>query len=230
MTRLGFIGLGLVVCVGAVCGAFAESGDKNLTPAVGEYTFVTTQTSAEDRLIRVSDPRGEAVVSRLPLSQTASVAVGQKCAGEQCLEIVARREIRPFISGFEGQKFLETIRATIDASTGEVKSLRTELKIGEDVSISTESGFDRGFTVADFFGPWMLDLKDGYSETFKAADQLRQFKVVGRETVRGRPCFVVKKAFSVGGGRQVRTTLWVDVERRVTVKALQGADIMLLDG
>ncbi len=227
MKRVRVAFLVTMICM-VVSSSFAGGGAEPLAPTPGNYSF-TTRASEQDGQVQISDPRGVAVVSQLPLSQEASVKAAKECAAGRCIEIVVEREIRPFIPGYEKKKFHEVVRAVVNAANGEVQSMKTELSIGGDISNSTESGFDRGVTVADFFGPWMLDLEDGYSETFKAGGQVRKFEVVGHETVQGHPCFVVNHQFVVGGGRQVGSTLWVDAKKRVLVKAQQGADIMLMD-
>jgi hypothetical protein len=122
---------------------------------------------------------------------------------------------------------LKAATAYIDPADGRV---RREIRLGSspgtppDTVEETDRDFSR--TLWDFYGRWMLHLSDTfrYEQTlqnpFAGVTTLR-LEAVGRDTVDGRPCFVVR--YHAGAPDHEGTTkmYWVDLRDRVAVRVKQ---------
>ncbi len=169
-----------------------------------------------------------AYVSGIPNSAIVLVKGFEPCGERRCFSLQIDAQIPPFDPQYQDGDYPEQTFALVDTVTAEVRSMTSKITIGHSVSTTTHAGFDRATTIGSFFGPWMLDLEDGYRQSFKHSRADITVEVVGRETVLGRECFVVKRTTS-SGARASTTTFWVDARRRYAVKVTKGARTLALE-
>lgn len=173
--------------------------------------------------------RGPAVIPPLPNEQWVRITGERKCHTGSCLILEVQRKLPPFLPGLQDRAYSETIRAHIDKATGEVFDIETIIMIGKSESRSTQSLMSRDSTLADFYGPWMLDLRAGYtSSTVDSMGVTRNLEVTGKQSVSGRECFVVKETRVLPSGEKAETIWWVDTHRRVAIQVNRGKRKMKL--
>lgn len=199
--------------------------------AVGESFSFETRTKADQAAdgarATFREERGLGLVTPLPNKQTVQVTGKSECGGHECLVIEAEQDMPPFVPQLKDQKCSKKIRALIDPESGDVLDVRTTLVMGTSVSNSNQQLFDIDSTLAEFYGAWMNELKDGYEKTYKReTGEVRSFTVVGREKVAGRDCFVVARKRAMPSNQTVEGKLWVDVEKRVVVRVEQAGQEM----
>ncbi len=199
--------------------------------AVGEsFSFETKaagEQAADGARATFREERGLGMVTPLPNKQKVQVTGKSECGGHECLVIEAEQEMPPFVPQLKDQKHVKKIRALVDPESGDVLDVRTTLLIGSSVSNSTQQLFDSDSTLAEFYGAWMNELKDGFEKTFKRdTGEVRSFTVVGREKVAGRDCFVVARKRSMPSNQVVEGKLWIDAEKRVVVRIEQAGQEM----
>lgn len=230
--RLPLLGLAFVTVVHALAFADADAKIMPKLKAGEKFSYVTTGAEAAAQSPRpgFTAPRGPALVSPLPKRQTVVVEKTAPCNDHTCLTISAELELPPFVPGIKADSFGKKIRALIDLQTGDVLDIRTTLTMGSSVSDSSEARYQPESTVAEFYGPWMTELKDGYSKTYNIASsgEVRTFRVSGREKVGDRDCFVVERVRKLPSDQVVESKLWVDTERRVTLRVRQEGQTMSL--
>jgi hypothetical protein len=199
--------------------------------AVGESFSFATQAAAdqtaEGARATFREERGLGMVTPLPNQQKVQVTGKSDCGGHECLVIEVEQDMPPFVPQLKDQKHIKKIRALVDPESGDVLDVRTTLLIGASVSNSNQQLFDSDSTLAEFYGAWMNELKDGFEKTFKRdTGEVRSFSVLGREKVAGRDCFVVARRREMPSSQVVEGKLWVDVEKRVVVRVEQAGQKM----
>jgi hypothetical protein len=233
--RLSILVLALVLIVPILAAAGADSQSADAKPMLkvkpGEkFSYVTTKAEAAGPRPGFAEPRGKAMISPLPNRQTVVVGETTPCDGHTCLKLSAEQDLPPFVPGLKADSFGKKIKAMVDLQTGDVLDIRTTLTMGSSVSDSTEARYQPESTVAEFYGPWMTDLKDGYNKTFNIAStgEVRVFRVSGREKVAGHDCFVVERIRHLPSNQTVEAKLWVDTARRIALKVEQEGQTMTL--
>lgn len=201
--------------------------------AVGEsFTYETKVAegqAADGARATFQEQRGLGMVTPLPNKQTVTVAGKEACGKNSCLVIEVDQDMPPFVPQLKDQKHAKKVRALIDPESGDVLDVKTTLLIGTSVSNSNQQLFDSDSTLAEFYGAWINQLKDGYQQSFtRDTGEVRSFAVLGREKVGGRDCFVVSRKRAMPGNQVVEGKLWVDAEKRVVLKLEQAGQKMEL--
>jgi hypothetical protein len=221
-----------------VLAVVCSAGDQAAGPQLAsgqEFEFKTvaaeesTKAGGQGPLGTFEEQRGLAMVEPLPYNQSVKIGEQSSCDDHSCVAIEISQDVPPFVPGLEDMKCGKTIRAKIDLTTGDVMDIRTELIIGDSISNSKQDIYGTDSTLGHFYGPWMIELEDDYKREFEhSTGELRTIKVVGREKVKGRECFVVKRARALPSGQKLEGTVWVDVERKVALRVHEGDRIMHL--
>lgn len=194
----------------------------------GDKFSFQLEKGSSTKLTQVTDARGAVLVRSFPDRQTVQVRDIGTCAGRKCVFLQIDR-VPPPEPGFRNEKFTEQIVAGIDQETGDVLTMKTTLSGDGSVSTSTQNALSRTFTVAEFFGPWMLDVDDKYKKSSKKDTVTSSLETIGRKSYLGRDCFLVRKTLAVQAGPTVRLTYWVDVKSRFAVRIeVEGGRILAL--
>src|SRR5262249_50898841 len=156
------------------------------------FHFRTLYGKGPVSTLSMPSTRGPAYIPPLPIEQTIVVALEIQGDKGPCFVIEANRTLPSFLPDAKEKTYPETAAACIDKNTGDIRNVKTTMTIAGSVSNSVQRDFGRQATFANFYGAWMLDLKDGYDQTY-AAESTTNVKVILREAVSGRNCFVVKE-------------------------------------
>ncbi|HKV09235.1 MAG TPA: hypothetical protein VJ725_13915 [Thermoanaerobaculia bacterium] len=176
----------------------------------------------------LADAQGAIIQDPLPSHQTVKVIEVGDCKGKKCITLQADRDIPPPSPDLAKEKFSEKMVASIDAATGEILHLSSTVSGGGSVSTSTQDQFGRTVTIADFYGPWMLDVDDKYKKSGGNGSISLTLETVGRGKFQGYDCFQVRKTLSMSGKKVVRT-YWIDTQRRIALKVEeQGGTVLSL--
>lgn len=184
----------------------------------GDKFSFQSQKGSSTKTTQVTDARGAVLMRGLPDRQTVQVKDIGTCEGRKCVFLQIDRDAPPPEPKLQNEKFTEQIVAGIDQETGNILSLKTTLSGGGSVSTSTQSSLSRTITVADFFGPWMLDVDDKYKRSAKNDTAASSLETIGRKRYQGRDCFLVRKTVAFQAGPTVKLTYWVDVKNRFAVR------------
>lgn len=228
MDRRAFISLMVVLFAGFATKASPEPALSAACElkAGDRFLFRTTSAAAVPAApITYETDRGLGVVPPLPTQLAVRVVSETQWDGHPCLLLEVDRTLPAFVAGSRDRSYPEKIIARIDKSTGEVFDIRTSITIDGSVSNSTQRIFPNDSTLADFYGAWMLDLKDGYD---LSNSTVKNLTVIRREKVAGAECFVVKETKTLPSGQKVVTTFWVDARRRVAVRISRAGSQMQL--
>lgn len=162
------------------------------------------------------------VTSLLPNAQTITVVEEKACGSTACLALEAQRTLPDYGLGKSEVRNTSTSRARLDAVTGNLIDIEQTILVAGQENKTSAAAKSKHATFADFYGPWMLDLRPGYKESFPLTDgRARTYEVVRQEKIVGRNAFVVKRRTPQPGGRILETTYWVDVERRFALQVEQ---------
>lgn len=233
MDRRAFMSLAAVFFAGFASKASpgaAFSATCELKPG-DRFLFRTSAAPAAGASAPVSyeTDRGLAVVPPLPTQQSVRVVSEIQRDGHPSVLLEIERTLPAYVPGSRDRSYFEKIIARIDKSTGDVFDIRTSTTIDGSVSSSTERALPGDSTLADFYGAWMLDLKDGYDQSNTSSrGVVKSLTVIRREKVAGLECFVVKEAKTLVSGQKVVTTFWVDARRRVAVRTSRAGSQMQL--
>jgi hypothetical protein len=163
------------------------------------------------------------VTSILPKEQTVTVVEEKACGTAPCFVLEAHRTLPVYGVGTNETRNISTSRARIDKATGKLIDIEQTMTIAGQVHAGNPTPVkSKNSIFADFYGPWMLDLRPGYKESFPISDgRERTYEVVRQEKVAGRNAFVVKRRTPQPDGRILETTYWVDIERRFALQVEQ---------
>jgi len=230
---------GVLACVLLTLSTPSAGAVEKVMPKVkagDRFSYVTkAQEGAKDESKEkrpgFADTRGTAMVSPLPTRETVTIGDTAVCKEHKCVEIEVEQVLPPFVPGIKVDSFGKKIKALIDLQSGDVLDIRTTLTMGSSVSESAELRYQPESTVAEFYGPWMADLKDGYNQSFNIASsgEVRTFRVSNREKIAGHDCFVVERIRHLPSNQSLAAKLWVDVQRRVALRVEQEGQIMSLE-
>ena len=127
---------------------------------------------------------------------------------------------------------LTSSSAQIDSANGAIKREIRQL-IGDSVTVDTLEGKYRDFTrtLWDFYAPWMLHLSDTFRYARTVSNPLAgitstSLETIGRDTVEGRACWVVRFQSGAPDRQGLIKTYWVDLEERVAMQVRQGHLVM----
>ncbi|MCI0489179.1 MAG: hypothetical protein L0229_21520 [Blastocatellia bacterium] len=229
MNRRTFIGHAAVFVAGLSTRALSKPGADNIKLKVGNQFVFRTVKSGAAQAASFESSRGLAFVPPLPSEQTVAIIGQKQCSTGPCLVLQATRTLPPFVPGSKDRSYSEKVTAHIDKDTGNVSDIKTTILIDGSISNSSESSMDRDSTLVDFYGPWMLDLKNDYARARATGNGIiTTLKVTGHEKVMGRDCFVVKQTQKLSSGQQVESTIWVDALRRIAVRINRAGNQMQL--
>lgn len=209
--------------------AALADGGRVIGVAVGEVFEFETAANGEVAApaATMSTSQGRNMIAPLPNGQVAKVVGEEPCAESTCLIIEVEQSLPPFIPQLSDKDFSKRVQAKVDVYSGDVFDVRTTMVMGNSVSESQQDAYARESTLGEFFGPWMADIEDGYSQSFeRLGGELRTIKVTGRENIAGRDCLVVDRIRALPTGQSIEARLWIDAERRVALKVEQGAQTM----
>lgn len=231
MDRRAFISLMVVLFAGFATKASPEPALSAACElkAGDRFLFRTTSAAGPTAPVSYETDRGLAVVPPLPTQQAVRVVSEVQRDGHPSLILEVERTLPAFVPGSRVQSYVEKIIARIDKSTGDVFDIRTSITIDGSVSSSTQRVLSGDSTLADFYGAWMLDLKDGYDQSNASSrGTATNLTVIRREKLAGAECFVVKETKTLVSGQKVVTTFWVDARRRVAVRTSRAGSQMQL--
>jgi len=163
-------------------------------------------------------PEDRPVIMPKAVEQTITVKAEESCEWGTCLVL----ESQQLILEDDGAEVHSEARALVQVSDGQIKAIdRTIREKNQRDSKSHAEPKTRNTVLDDFYGPWMLDLEDGFKKEFKLpGNRVRTYTVKGRETVMDRECFVVQRVTPHDGWTET-TKYWIDVENRFTVQVEQ---------
>ncbi len=231
MHRREFLGLGAWFLIRppdrAVPGSWAQAPLKLV---VGDRFDFRTTTAKRGGVgaTTFNTARGPAFLAPLPIEQSVRIVMETQCVQSLCLALEAERTLAPFLSESGTKGYAEKISAHIDKATGAIYDVKTTINIDGSISVSSERSLARNAMVADFYGAWMLDLRNDYRQTTKDSGRTITLTVAGAEKVAGRDCFIVKQLMEFDAGQKAESTIWVDVRRRFAVKIARGQSQMQL--
>lgn len=168
------------------------------------------------------------------VDQTVEVVGEEPCGDHVCLVIESTQQLEPFhgklpASAAHDERKVEG-KAKVDKVTGELVLISRTIFMAGRVTPSEARPTSRNSQFNEFYGPWMLDLKEGSRQEYPLGNGGRRtFDVIGRERVGGSDCFVVDRTTSSGDGPTTDTRYWVDVERRIVVQVTEGNWRLTLD-
>jgi hypothetical protein len=226
MVVLGLSGLSGLFALGASSSADAAGA---LALKKGETFTFAAQKGTTKAAGPIADAQGAIVQDPLPNHQVVKVTEVGDCKGKKCITLQADRDVPPPSPELRNEKFSEKVVASIDAATGDILHLSSTVSGGGSVSTSTQDQFGRTVTIADFYGPWMLDVDDKYKKSGGNGSMTLTLETVGRGKLQGLDCFQVRKTLAVSGGKSMVRTYWIDVRRRVALKVEeQGGPVLSL--
>lgn len=195
---------------------------KEVGLQVGEsYRYeVVEATQAEgaaqpDGVVQFSMPK--------PQKQTITVVETVACGEATCLVLEAEQELQGLgLSGVSGRN-TSRVRAKIEPKGGDLIEIERLMEVGGQTHARTTRVKSRNSVFVDFYGPWMWDAEDGWQETYELPhNRERGYKVLRRDTVKGRDCLVIERTTDMPDGSTQSTLYWVDAERRIAVEVRQG--------
>lgn len=213
------LGLVTMLTVFSGAGLAAEPPEPALPWQAGDV--FEYQNSGE-----AADPSAAGMMPKA-IRQTVRVADEEPCAGDgTCWRLEATQTLAPLIlptgKAAEAEN-TSSSRALVNVATGDLVEIERTIRIMGQESTSTTAVKSRNSIFADFYGPWMLDLENGYQEAYELSRGVRTYEVTGRERVGSRDCFVVLRVTPTPDGGFTKTTFWVDVAERIAVRVREGS-------
>jgi hypothetical protein len=225
---LAVLGLSGLFALGASRSAGAADA---LALKKGETFTFATQKGTAKAVGPIANAQGAIIQDPLPDHQVVKVTEVGDCKGKKCITLQADRDVPPPSPELKNEKFSEKVIVSIDAATGDILHLSSTVSGGGSVSTSTQDQFGRTVTIADFYGPWMLDVNDKYKKSGSNGSLTMTLETVGRGKFQGHDCFQVRKTLAMKGGKSIVRTYWIDTRRHVALKVEeQGGPVLSLAG
>jgi hypothetical protein len=225
MMKMKWIVLAVALCASLSAGA-AQQANHSLE--VGKEFAYESRVEAPPIELEKTKP-GQTVVMPKPLEQVIRVDGIEDCDGSPCLVLKAERLLPTMSHQAAGTQNRIHSQARVNRESGELVDIDTTFMVGSQTQTNRVKVKSRNSVFEDFYGPWMLDVREGWEASFElSGDRVRTYRVTGKETIAERPTFVVERVTPMpDGGTQV-TTYWVDAEERFTVQVHEGDWTMTL--
>lgn len=164
-----------------------------------------------------------------PLEQVVRVTGVEDCDGSPCVVLQAERLLPAMSHQTKSAQNRINSKARVDQASGDLVDIDSTIMVGSHTQDNKIKVKSRNSAFEDFYGPWMLDVEDGWEASFElSGDRVRTYRVTGKETVGGRPAYVVERVTPMPDGTTRVTIYWVDAQERIAVQVQEDGWMMTL--